>query len=130
LYLSRPLYAKWWNDPDIDGLALYLDGSRSGEELKREIDARFGAKYALRLLPNAEIRREVFDTFDQTFAVTYALQLIALIVAAVGVFDTLVSMVLERTTEFASLRAMGASSRRFVNWRSGSLDCWRFSRGF
>lgn len=124
LYLDRQTYAKWWHDTDIDGMALYLDGSRTGDELKREIDARFGAKYALRLLPNAEIRHQVFDTFDQTFAVTYALQLIALVVAAVGVFDTLVSMVLERTTEFASLRAMGASSRqirKLAFWEFGLL---------
>lgn len=109
LYLSRPQYQEWWNDSQIDGLALYM-GERDAAELKRRIDAEFGAKYVLRLLPNAEIKKEVFDTFDQTFAVTYALQLIALIVAAVGVFDTLVSMTLERTGEFASLRAMGASA--------------------
>ena len=131
LYLDRKTYAKWWNDSQIDGLALYLSGA-SGEELKRTIDARFGAQYALRLLPNADIRREVFDTFDQTFAVTYALQLIALIVAAVGVFDTLVSMTLERTTEWASLRAMGASKRQIIKvafWEFGLLALFAWVLG-
>jgi putative ABC transport system permease protein len=104
----------------------------SAAQLKAQIDARFGAKYALRLLPNADIKREVFDTFDQTFAVTYALQLIALVVAAVGVFDTLVSMVLERTTEFASLRAMGASSRqirKLAFWEFGLLALFAWVEG-
>ncbi|HEX8463918.1 MAG TPA: FtsX-like permease family protein [Abditibacterium sp.] len=122
-YLSRQTYAKWWGDNQIDGLALYLNGA-NGESIKADLDARFGAKYALQLLPNAEIRRQVFETFDQTFAVTYALQLIALIVAAVGVFDTLVSMTLERTSEFASLRAMGASAaqiRKLALWEFGLL---------
>lgn len=108
-YLHRNVYRKLWHDDAIDGIALYLDRGTSSEAIKNELDTRFGRRYVLTLLPNGEIRKEVFDTFDQTFAVTYALQLIALVVAAIGVFDTLVSMTLERTSEFASLRAMGAS---------------------
>ena len=107
-YLARPVYARLWHDPEVDGIALYLDNT-SGEEFKRQLFAHFGGKYALTVLPNREIRRQVFDTFDQTFAVTYALQLIALVVAGIGVFDTLASLMLERTTEMAGLRAMGAS---------------------
>ena len=135
LYLARPSYQKWWRDDQIDGVALYLSGEDKGaraEQIKREIDQRFGAKYALRLLPNAEIRRQVFDTFDQTFAVTYALQLIALVVAAFGVFDTLVAMILERTTEFASLRAMGASAaqiRKMAFWEFGMLAFFAYLLG-
>jgi len=112
-YLSRPVYAKLWRDPEVDGIALYLNRT-SGEEFKRQLFSHFGPKYALTVLPNRAIRRQVFDTFDQTFAVTYALQLIALVVAGIGVFDTLASLMLERTTEMASLRAMGASRRQIV----------------
>ena len=112
-YLSRPVYAQLWNDNDVDGIALYLN-TTSGEEFKKQLFAHFGSKYALTVLPNREIRRQVFDTFDQTFAVTYALQLIALVVSGIGVFDTLASLMLERTTEMASLRAMGASKRQIL----------------
>jgi len=110
LYMNRMVFAKLWDDNQIDGLALYLDGSVTADQFAGVVDRRYGSKYALLLLPNAEIRGEIFRTFDQTFAVTYALQLIALIVAAVGVFNTLVSLLLERSRELASLRAMGASS--------------------
>jgi putative ABC transport system permease protein len=120
-YLSLKRYREIWDDYKIDGIALYLNQSTSGEAMKQNISDRFGARYSLVLLPNKEIRTEVFDTFDQTFAVTYALQLIALIVAAVGVFDTLAAMMLERTTENASLRAMGA--RR---WQIQKLAFWEF----
>jgi putative ABC transport system permease protein len=53
-------------------------------------------------------------TFDQTFAVTYALQLIAICVAAIGVFDTLIALLLERSREIATLRAMGASGAQIL----------------
>lgn len=120
-YLPLSTYRKLWNDDQIDGLALYLK-SGNGEEIKRQLNDKFGAKYALALLPNKEIRRQVFNTFDQTFAVTYALQLIAVVVAAIGVFDTLVSMMLERTTELAALRAMGASQKQIR-----AMALWEFA---
>ena len=122
-YLPLATYRKLWNDDEIDGIALYLK-SGSGEALKQTLNDKFGEKYALALLPNKEIRTQVFDTFDQTFAVTYALQLIAVVVAAIGVFDTLVSMMLERTSELAALRAMGASQaqiRRMALWEFALL---------
>ena len=123
-WMHRSLYRRIWRDDGIDGVALYLASSTSGEALKRELNARFGARYVLTLLPNREIRATVFETFDQTFAVTYALQLIALVVAAIGVFDTLIAMMLERTTEVAGLRAMGASRRQIQKlafWEFGLL---------
>ena len=117
-YLPLPTYRELWNDDQIDGIALYLK-SGSGEEIKQTLNDKFGEKYALALLPNKEIRRQVFETFDQTFAVTYALQLIAVVVAAIGVFDTLVSMMLERTTELV---------RRCARWapRKGKSARWRW----
>ena len=120
-YLPLATYRNLWKDDQIDGLALYLKNG-TGEEIKRKLNEKFGAKYALALLPNQEIREQVFNTFDQTFAVTYALQLIAVVVAAIGVFDTLVSMMLERTTELAALRAMGASQRQIR-----AMALWEFA---
>ncbi len=120
-YLSRQRYQELWNDDQLDGVALYLNRT-SGEEFKEQLFAHFGSKYALTVLPNREIRRQVFDTFDQTFAVTYALQLIALGVAGIGVFDTRASLMLERTTEMASLRAMGASRSQILR-----TSLWEFA---
>jgi putative ABC transport system permease protein len=121
-YLNRDVYRKLWRDDALDGIALYLNRSTSSETIQNDLNAHFGQRYVLTLLPNRDIRKVVFDTFDQTFAVTYALQLIALVVAAIGVFDTLVSMTLERTSEFASLRAMGASRLQIQK-----LALWEFA---
>jgi putative ABC transport system permease protein len=47
------------------------------------------------------------EIFDQTFAITYALQAIALIVATLGILTTLAASVLERTREIGILRSLG-----------------------
>jgi putative ABC transport system permease protein len=50
--------------------------------------------------------------FDDTFAITYALQVIAMAVALLGVVATLVTLVLERQGEIAVLRAIGVTRRQ------------------
>jgi putative ABC transport system permease protein len=109
IYLPRPLYRKYWHDNSIDALAVHLKPGFTVDALRNQIQSRFARKYQLTLLSNAAIRKTVFTTFDNTFRVTYALQLIAVLVAAVGIFETLWSLILERRREIATMRAMGAS---------------------
>ena len=47
--------------------------------------------------------------FDATFAITYALEAIAIFVAIMGVAATLLTLVLERRRELAMLRLVGAA---------------------
>jgi len=59
--------------------------------------------------------------FDETFAVTSILLLIALAVAALGIASTLSVLVLERRREFNTMFAVGASNRqirRMVFWEA------------
>jgi putative ABC transport system permease protein len=114
IYLPRPIYARNWEDNGIDGLALHLQKGATVEEVQEIIERKFAGQYQITLSPNRDLRASVFNTFDQTFAVTYALQLIAILVAAIGVFDTLIALLLERAREIAVLRAMGASTRQIL----------------
>ena len=82
IYLPQPLYQRDWNDKGTDGLALYFAPGTDVAAIERGFQEKFGRDFQLTLLPNGKIRQQVFQTFDDTFAVTYALQLIAVIVAA------------------------------------------------
>jgi putative ABC transport system permease protein len=76
------------------------------------------------ILTNGELRREVLRIFDQTFAITYALEIIAVTVALLGIANTLLSGILERQRELAVLRAIGgtpAQVGRLILWESGLL---------
>ena len=110
VYLPNALYRKYWHDPQIDGVALYLNDKSSTRTVQDDLQKRFASRYQLTVFPNKELRDSVFTIFDKTFAVTYALQLIAIIIAAIGIFDTLIALLLERGRELATLRALGASA--------------------
>ena len=90
-------------------LTLYLEPNVDPEVVREELLARVGPDHRLFINTNATLRAEVLRIFDATFAITYALQAIAIFVAIIGVVATLVTLTLERRRELAMLRLVGAT---------------------
>ncbi len=91
------------------GLTVYLrDGTRAAEVRGQLLDRLDGAAGVL-IFTNRSLREEVLRIFDSTFAITYALQAVAIIVALLGIVGTLMTLVIERRRELGILRAIGAS---------------------
>ena len=70
------------------------------------------------------LRSAVLRIFDETFAVTTVLLLIALVIAALGIATTLTVMVLERSRQLNTLFAVGASFRQLramIFWEAGLM---------
>ncbi len=73
---------------------------------------------------NRDLRVRIFEIFDQTFAVTYVLRTIAVIVAVVGICLTLTTLLVERARELGVMRAIGASVgqlRKLLLWESAMI---------
>ncbi len=90
------------------GLTLYLAPGADPETVRDELLAAVGDDHRLFIRTNRTLRSEVLRIFDATFAITYALQAIAIVVAILGVAATLLTLVLERRRELAMLRLVGA----------------------
>ena len=58
-----------------------------------------------------ELRTLVIAIFDRTFAITYALYVISITIAVLGVVSTLFALVLERRREIGLLRYLGLRTR-------------------
>jgi putative ABC transport system permease protein len=90
------------------GLTVYLkDGTRAAAVRAQLLDRLSGVAGVV-IHTNRSLREEVLRIFDSTFAVTYALQAIAIIVALLGIIGTLMTLVIERRRELGILRAIGA----------------------
>jgi putative ABC transport system permease protein len=74
--------------------------------------ARLGERHRIFIHTNASIRAEVLRIFDSTFAITYALEAIAVFVGILGVSGTLLTLILERRRELTTLRLVGADRRQ------------------
>lgn len=125
MVIERAMYRRFWNDDRVTVLALYLHPDTDHERVKRRIGQALGSREASMAPPliisNGELRREILDIFDRTFVLTYVLEAIAVFVAVLGIVNTLVTAVLERRRELATLQAIGASRsqvERLVQWEA------------
>jgi putative ABC transport system permease protein len=98
-----------FRDTSLINMALYLRSKSDLVPVRNAIERRFASRYSLLVYTNATLRDEVLRIFDQTFAITYALQFVAILIAAIGVANTLAAMVVERGRDIGILRAIGAS---------------------
>ncbi len=122
--LDRAQFQRIWPLTGASTLAVTLKPGVSPEEGARRIARALGGRFALRIRTNATLRRIVLQIFDRTFAVTYALEAVAIAVAVLGVFNTLTALVLERRREIGLLRVLGASAarvRRAVRYEAAAI---------
>ena len=94
------------------GLTVYLAPGADPEAVRDELDAALGPERRLFITTNAALRTAVLRIFDATFAITYALEVIAIGVSLFGMAATLLTLVLERRREIAMLRLVGADRRQ------------------
>jgi putative ABC transport system permease protein len=80
--------------------------------VRADLMAKLGERHRVFIHTNASIRDEVLRIFDSTFAITYALEAIAVFVGILGVTGTLLTLILERRRELTSLRLVGADRRQ------------------
>ncbi len=129
IVMDRDTYRRWWTGDDaMTVFPVYLaagaDAARVRETILNRLSDlnRNGAGPSI--VSNVELRREILDIFDRTFLLTYALEVIAVLIAVLGIVNTLVTSVLERRREFATLQAIGASEgqiQALILWEASYL---------
>jgi putative ABC transport system permease protein len=110
--MDRELFLSIFQDRRVTSLAVLAKPGVEPAELRRRILAAAAGRFALTITTNRELRREVLVIFDRTFAVTRALEAIALAVAVLGIANALMASAVERRRAFGLLRAVGASGEQ------------------
>jgi putative ABC transport system permease protein len=114
VYLTRAAYERLWNDPLVTTFGIQVAPGHEVEEVRREIDARFGRSRGFITVSGAEMRAEAERSLDEAFAITWAIEAAALLVALFGLLNTLLISVMERFRELGMLRAIGMSRRQLA----------------
>jgi putative ABC transport system permease protein len=107
-YITRENYARHWNAPGYHAVAAFLKEQAAAPALEEELRRDFNAGGGLSIYLNQALRTRVFEIFDQTFAVTELLRVIAMAVALLGITLALSTLVAERSWDIAALRSIGA----------------------
>ncbi|MGH8094045.1 MAG: FtsX-like permease family protein [Chthoniobacterales bacterium] len=124
VFLSAKNFEKFWHDDRVNSVALYLKAKGKPKEVAKDFRQHFSRDGEFVIYSNRLLRTRIFEIFDQTFAVTYVLRTIAVLVAVIGIFLGLTTLVTERSRELGVLRSIGASAaqiRRMLLWESGMI---------
>jgi putative ABC transport system permease protein len=128
VFYSWERFKSRFHDPRWSGVRFFFkDRSAAAVDagvarLRNEIIDRWGDR--LDMISGRDLRENVLRVFDETFAITTVLLLIALAVASLGITTTLTVMVLERKRQLSTMSAVGASRaqvRTMILWEASFL---------
>jgi putative ABC transport system permease protein len=115
LFIDHSLYTSRWHDDSVDFFRLYVRKGASPQAVKETILQRFKDNRRIFVLENAEVRRYVGSLTDQWFTMSYAQLAVAIIVAILGIVNSMTVSVTDRRRELGILRAVGGF-RTQVRW--------------
>jgi len=102
---------RWFRSDAVSSVSLFLKPGVDPAALRAEFLQTYPG---LTIYANATLRSEILRIFRQTFAITYALEVIGVAVAVGGLALTLISVLLDRRDELTTLRALGWTHREIA----------------
>jgi putative ABC transport system permease protein len=110
--IERDVYMRVSGDRDANDAAVWLAPGADAAAVKRAIRAIAPDPEKLDIVEPGELRRRSLRAFDRTFAITYGLELVALIIGLAGLSSSFGALVLARRGEFGMLRHVGMTRRQ------------------
>ncbi len=113
--MADNVYREYYTDPYVSSLAAFIE---PGQDVNVVVDRIRTALAGSELITrsNLTLRASVFEVFERTFSITSALQLLAVVVAFVGILSALMALQLEQTRQYGVMRAIGMTGRQLWNY--------------
>ena len=119
VYMHDPVYRGLWEDGSISAIGAFVEEGKDVDAVVAEVRSTYAGAAELLVRSNRGTRENALAVFDRTFAITLVLQLLATLVAFIGILSTLMSLQLERSREIGILRSTGMTRRQL--WRLSLL---------
>lgn len=113
IQMRREDYVAATGDREVNDAALWLSPTSNLDSVSAALRALpFGA--SLQLVGPGSIRATSLKIFDRSFAITYLLEGVAIVIGLFGIAATFSSQTLSRAREFGMLRHIGLSRRQVL----------------
>jgi putative ABC transport system permease protein len=110
--MNRGLYEKVSGDSLVNDAALWVARGTSTLEVQRALRERLPGN--IEIATTRELREISLGAFDRTFAITYALEIAAVLIGLFGVSVSFGAQALARRREFGVLRHVGMKRREIA----------------
>ena len=112
--ISRRAYLAATGDDSANEGSVWLNSGAGAATTEAALRARFARGDSIEILTSTALRERSLQIFDRAFAITYALEAIAVIIGLTGVSFAASSTALARRAEFGMLRHIGMLRRQIV----------------
>ena len=103
-------FIRLYHDDSVNSIAIYAEPAADLARLRSDV-VRSVLPLRVDAQTTRELRKLVLTIFNRTFAITYALYVISITIAVLGVVSTLFALVLERRREIGLMRYLGLRTR-------------------
>src|SRR6185436_13865961 len=111
--LDRTVYDRYWGDDTVNVFRVYVEPGADPMTVRQRILERVGTDQPrLLVLTNREVREWILQLTNQWLQLTYSQVFIAVIVAILGIVNTLTVSIIDRKRELGVLRAVGGFRRQ------------------
>jgi putative ABC transport system permease protein len=116
--MDRSVYQKYWNDDTVDDFRVFLKPGADPSKVREAILGKFAGDRRLFVLSNREVRQYVAGLTNQWFGITWMQISIAILVAILGIINSLTVTIVDRRRELGVLQAVGGlrSQVRVTIW--------------
>ncbi len=111
MYLDRRWLKEYWGLDDATQVSVYVEKKVDVAVFIQRLRENFSNTYSVDIMNNQQLRQKIMTIFDRSFSITYAIELIAIVVSLIGVINTLLVLVFEKKREISTLRYLG------MNWK-------------
>jgi putative ABC transport system permease protein len=107
ILMDRASYIRWWGDDTVNVFRIYVKPGVPPMDVRARIIERFAGTQRLFVLTNREVRSWIATLTDQWLGLAYAQIAIAVLVAILGIVNTLTVSIIDRRRELGVLQAVG-----------------------
>ena len=109
ILMDRSVFNQYWHDDTVNIFRVYVRPGEPVAGVKQRIFERFAGEQRVFVLTNGDLKGYILKVTDQWFALTSVQIAVAVLVAILGIVNTLTVSITDRRRELGVLQAVGGS---------------------
>jgi putative ABC transport system permease protein len=107
ILMDRAVFQQYWHDDSANAFRLYLQRGADVPSVKQRILERYAGERQVFVMTNGELKAYILKITDQWFGLTSVQIAVAVLVAILGIVNTLTVSITDRRRELGVLQAVG-----------------------
>ena len=112
IFMDHQVFMKYWNDDSVNVFRVYVAPGERVADVRQRIIERFAGRRQVFVLTNNDVKAYIIKLTDQWFGLTTVQIAVAVLVAILGIVNTLTVSITDRRRELGVLRAVGGLRRQ------------------